>query len=165
MTGPGVAETAASFMGLGVSQSHGKWSIKFCLRHFGASSAVRELPLHSTPVWVCLLHLLCLCYSGVSSIERELPLCSTPECICLHLRPPLSLSAYVSVHLHHLSPSSAVSVSSAMWFCFRGCRPCVQWFTSKGLEATLVCVCVNSVCGIACSKSKGLCCVVMSSCN
>ena len=40
-------------MGAGVSGSHERRSIKLCV-HFGLSSAVRELPLRSSPEWVCL---------------------------------------------------------------------------------------------------------------
>ena len=43
------AETAASFMGSGVSGSHERRSIKFRLRHSGLPSDVRELPLRSSP--------------------------------------------------------------------------------------------------------------------
>ena len=42
---PGL-QSAASFMGLGVSGSHWSKSIKFHLRHSGLSSAVWELPFH-----------------------------------------------------------------------------------------------------------------------
>ena len=34
-TGPGAAETATSSMGSGVSESHGRWGIKFCFHHSG----------------------------------------------------------------------------------------------------------------------------------
>ena len=54
MTGPGTAETAASFMGSGVSESHERRSIKLPFRHSGVSSAVRELPVRSSPERVCL---------------------------------------------------------------------------------------------------------------
>ena len=48
-TGSGAAETAASVMGSGVSGSHEGRSIKFRLCYSGVSSAVRELPLRSSP--------------------------------------------------------------------------------------------------------------------
>ena len=46
-TGPGAAETAATFVDSGVSESHER-SIKFCV-HSGVSSAVRELPVRLSP--------------------------------------------------------------------------------------------------------------------
>ena len=62
-TRPGAGESAASFVGSGVSGSRER-SIKFRLRHSGVSKAVRELPLRSSPeclsscstvsVFVCL---------------------------------------------------------------------------------------------------------------
>ena len=48
-TRPGAAETAASFIGSGVIGSLERTSIKFHFRHSGVSSAVKELPLRSSP--------------------------------------------------------------------------------------------------------------------
>ena len=52
-TGPGVAETATTLMGSGVSRSHERGSLSSVF-HSGVSSAARKLPVHSSPQWVCL---------------------------------------------------------------------------------------------------------------
>ena len=48
MAGPGAEKTAATFMGWGVSGSHERESINFCV-HSGVSSVVRELPVRPSP--------------------------------------------------------------------------------------------------------------------
>ena len=121
---PGAAETAASFMGSGVSRSHERRSIKFCLRHSGVSSAVRELPLRSSPEWVYLR----LRHSGVSSAVRKLPLRSSPEWVCLRLHLSPSSSLYIFVCLCH----------SARWLIQRASAVCPM-FNIEGLDTAVAC--------------------------
>ena len=147
MTGPGVEETAASFMGLGVSQSHGKWSIKFCLRHFGASSAVRELPLHKTPVWVRLLHLHpSVFFWGVISWKGAATLLS-PR---VHLSSSLSTSVFVCLCFCPPTSSSFSIFSSLCQQChvvlFQGVSTVCPVIYIQGSRGHIgVCVCQQCV--------------------
>ena len=121
-------------MGSGVSESHKRRRIKFRLRHSGMSSAVRELPLRSSPEWVCL-RLDCLS-SSVSVFAR------------LHLR---------------LSPSSSVPVVvPGGWS--RGCRLSVRCSTSRVWKppwrACFKFVLYSVKCGELVVKRSLLCCDV-----
>ena len=136
-------------MGSGVSVSHGRWGIKFRLRHSGVvvswkGAAVLFDPRvrqSSTPECVCLLCLLPSSSPWGSGQLKGSCRFVRPQSasvlvfVCLRLCLPPSSSAYVFVHLRFcLPPLSSISV-----FVCRRCRLCIRWSTSEGLVATVVC--------------------------
>ena len=125
MTGPGAAETAASFIGSEVSESHERKSTKFLLRHSGVSSAVKELPIRSSPQRVPLY----LSPSSSASVVVTLG-CRQLQRSC-HFARPQTESVSVSVCFRlRLPPSSSVSVEvPGGWS--RGRRVSVRYSTSR----------------------------------
>ena len=107
------------------------WGVVSCKR--AASSLVPRVCLSSSStvfVFICLR----LRHSGVSSAVRELPLRSSPECVCLRSSSS-TVSVFVCLSLFaclrlRLSPSSSVSVAvPGSWS--RGRRLSVRCSTSR----------------------------------
>ena len=143
MTGPGAAETAASFIGSEVSESHERKSTKFLLRHSGVSSAVKELPIRSSPQRVPLY----LSPSSSASVVVTLG-CRQLQRSC-HFARPQSESVSVFVGLR-LRPSTSSPVSdfvylrlrlSPSWYQVVGPESvgCLSTVYIEGLETTVAC--------------------------
>ena len=125
MTGPGAAETAASFIGSEVSESHERKSTKFLLRHSGVSSAVKELPIRSSPQRVPLY----LSPSSSASVVVTLG-CRQLQRSC-HFARPQSESVSVFVGLR-LRPSTSSPVSD---FVYLRLRLSPSWYQVVGPES------------------------------